>query len=130
MLKKCQNDEDEEVRERALLILNTVYASEPQEEEIEAVFNDDDFDVDQLEQYLLANKDQLINQEDNFSIELNSLPSASEDIDLPSEDISAPAGPSPTSALPTAPTEPIPNYSSTKDLIDDGILTHLGNEEP
>jgi coatomer protein complex subunit gamma len=71
LLKNCLKDENDEVRERALWYTSLLEASEENEEDKQAedfVFDSLNFDFAKMEQYLVDNKDTLLENEDDEKI--------------------------------------------------------------
>lgn len=72
LLKNCLKDENDEVRERALFYTSLLdYPDEEEGENYDAtafVFDSLNFDVEKMENYLLENKDQLLQDEDDENI--------------------------------------------------------------
>lgn len=73
LLKNCLKDENDEVRERALFYTSLLdYPEEEEDEEHHEatgfVFDALNFDYEKMENYLLENKDQILQDEDNEAI--------------------------------------------------------------
>lgn len=93
LLKKCLNDSDDEVRERAFFYLNLLEESDGISEEISStqtskdpeaqadlgeirdfIFDSDQaIDVDALEQFVMSQKDQLVAEDSDFNIDISSM---------------------------------------------------------
>ena len=71
LLKNCLQDENDEVRERALFYTNMLDYIKEDEESIEAsnfVFDSLNFDVTKMEEFLIENKEKLIADDENEEI--------------------------------------------------------------
>ena len=74
LLQKCLNDSDDEVRERAMFYYTLLTQSESTEESEEIFRMDEQIDIEALEQYVLANREELLQENDHkFEIDVSNM---------------------------------------------------------